>query len=55
MKEKFEKIPEKLLLNLRSAEDEMFLHPGSVFTRDRTASGIKQTRVNYKKALSIGG
>ena len=32
----------------------MFPHPGSVFRRDRIASEITQTRVNYKKVLGTG-
>ena len=32
----------------------MFQHPANVFTRDRIASKMKQTRVKYRKALNSG-
>ena len=48
------KISENFLSNSPPADNEMFPHPGSVFRRDRIASEITQTRVNYKKVLGTG-
>ena len=54
MKEKYEKIRETFVSNVSPAEEEMFPHPANVFTRDRIASKMKQTRVKYRKSLNSG-